>query len=169
MKQFEYSKKAWHWRLANTYGNIRTSYHRGYTGVDGTYVPSEEYYDGDLCTYIQHIFGGLFKLLCFSAVGFIICIPLAFSLVYLAACISTGMWIPLGGEGDEPVIVGLALWMIMTGTGLWGVSYYHYEKYREKHPKPEKIEKEVVSKEPSFVKLAYLKFKDKTCARILVK
>lgn len=168
MKQFEYSKKSWHFRLAHTYGDLRTETHWEYD-EDGNCIGCESYYDGDLCTYIQQIVKGVVKIVVFGALSLIALAPMACALAYLAACISTGMWIELDKEADTPIIVGLALWAVITAVTLLGTSLYAHQRYREKHPKPEKVIEQTPAKEPGFAKLAYAKFKDKTCARIMVK
>jgi hypothetical protein len=168
MKQFEYSKKSWHFRLANTYGDLRTQVDWEYDEV-GNCTGHKSYYDGDLCTYIQQMVKGLVKIVVFGGFSLIPLLTLAYALVYLAACISTGTWIELNKGADTHVIIGLVLWVMILAFTTLGVCLYAHARYREKHPKPEKVVEVKVSKEPGFSKLAYAKFKDKTCARILVK
>jgi hypothetical protein len=167
MKQFEYSKKSWHFRLASTYGDIRTEYRKVY--LNDEWIGSETYYDGDLCTYIRHMIVGLFKLSGISLACLIGLLPMTLALTYLVACIVTGQFIPLDGEDDAIVVVGIGLWSVLFIC--FSLAGYHFakEKYREKYPKPE-IDLELAEpKDPSFATIAYRKFKDKTCARILVK
>lgn len=168
MKQFEYSKKSWHYRLAHTYGDLRIQTDWKYDDV-GNCTGHESYYDGDLCTYIQQMVKGVIKIVVFGALSLIPLSMMAFALVYLAACISTGTWIELDKDVDEHIIIGLILWIIISLLTLLGTSLYAHHRYREKYPKPEKVVKAKVEKEPGFAKLAYAKFKDKTCARIMVK
>lgn len=168
MKQFEYSKKSWHFRLAYTYGDICTQVDWKYD-EDGNCIGHEDYYDGDICTYIQHMVKGAIKIVVFSALSLIPFSAMALALAYLAACISTGTIIELDKEADTAVVVGLGIWAVILALTIFGTCAYAYHTYRENHPKPEKVVKPKVEKEPGFAKLAYAKFKNKTCARIMVK
>lgn len=143
MKQHTLNKDSWHFRLAN-FGDRR--------------VWADD--EIDICYYIRKVFGGAtaFLALVIFAIIFVVIFGYGYitGAIWLYECISTGVWVapnPVAGLTlGATVVLGLALgWVIMLD---------HINRVRLNARHDGKIT------EPSFVSLAYSKFKSKTCFRI---
>lgn len=145
MMTFNIKKNSWHFWLQN----FATSYK--YTGSCDT----------DICTYTRRVMWGAFKLLVVSIlVAFAAyCVGDFFYWIYSMIVGGTFLSQTLGA-----FITTVVLSIAVLGLGTIGavltverVKEIHYERTKDAPPK-----------QPSFLKLAYRKFKEKTCFKLTV-
>jgi hypothetical protein len=155
MKQHTFSKDSWHFWLANI-------------GTTRVY----EWEELDICSYIRTVIYGAITLgaATLAVIGIVTFFGYGFITLgmWFAECISTGVWVlpnPIAGM----VLIG----MILTAFGflIFGIRILldkaidRYVDYTIEQRHPQLASKE----EPSFIALAYSKFKNKTCFRIIFK
>jgi len=141
------NKKSWHFWVANNFGGLNYFY------VDTT----------DLCSYIRNVFAGLFNLTLAASAAFVIVFIYLVGGYEYFSCIFN----PSCTEFSDVVYVFYSFNALIGFLGLL-ISYallkdYMYE-YNEKHKKTLACSKK--NAKPSFVTLAYRKFKEKTCVKI---
>ena len=128
------NSKSWHFWLAN-FGNT------------GCYYPEDTI---DICSYIRSVVRGIFLLLAAIAVGIVILITTLYSL---------GNWfsvIFLDGYLISPVTILV--------TSLYSIiGFATYKANQHDRRLAEGYFSNKSKKEPGFLKLAYRKFKNKTC------
>ena len=103
----------------------------------------------DLCAYVRAVMLTI-VLLAFitTTVGGFIALTVGDTIAWIAACISLGMFIPIG--------IGSGIIVVTTSFILILAAFYHIDMWRKNR----------MDADPSAVKLAYLSWKDKYCAKI---
>ena len=151
MKQHTLNKDSWHFWLANI-------------GVQRVY----DWEERDICSYIRTVIYGAITLGAATIAAIAIAIFFGYGFITLGMwfveCISTSIWVlpnPIAGM----MLVGMILiafgFLIFGIKRLFDMTIDRYVDYTigQRHP-------QLASKEPSFIALAYSKFKNKTCFRI---
>ena len=142
--EFNISKNSWHFWLQNFGANEK------YWGSYGT----------DICTYTRRVFWGLVRLTALSLLIAALIYSLGdfFCWIYL---LIVGPYIGPGiGAFMITMLLGVFSLLLVIAGGVKGVETIknaHREKQRNSPPK-----------DPSFLTLAYRKFKEKTCFRLTV-
>lgn len=156
MKEVNFSKNSWHWRLANTYGNAKTRY---------DYKTETYKYEGDICSYTRSVLWGILGALVVTAALGIVAASIANFGAWVVAGIVMGSWVKLD-------LLGAIIIAVVCVAALVALVFYlttEHEKWKrrrwELRHKRAFLEEE---KPEGFVKAAYRKFKDKTCFRIEV-
>jgi len=153
MKTETVNVNSWHYRLATTYGP-QSKYEL-------------EYGDANLCSYIRSVIVGLLITLLITIVG--IMASFAFILVpviYIAASIlEIGVHLPF----DEYLVFILLELVIISIIGVFW--FFESNTHRKVFYGIQKVTQasgvaKVIPETPSFMKLAYRKFKEKTCYRL---
>ena len=144
MMTFNINQDSWHFRLQN-------------------FGAGEKYwgrYDTDICTYTRRVLWGLFRMT--LLVAGIATILYSFSdFLYWIYMIIVG---PYVGPGMGAFFIVMSLGVILVLCAMAG-SVKGYEKLRDIQREKRK---NAPPREPSFITLAYRKFKDKTCFKLKV-
>jgi hypothetical protein len=148
MKELNFSKNSWHYKLAKL-------------GEYNEYRP-------DFCHYVRSaIFGGIIGLM-FLFVGTMMMFFLGDFFAYLAAMVTTGLWFNLDPHLGAQVIIGL----LLIATAIGCLISFHYFKEKRREAKQQKLwearerGEEIPEPKPSFIATAYTSLKDKTCFRV---
>lgn len=148
MKEFTLNANAWHFRLAN-YGQTR---------IDDYDVE----YGMDICTYVRAVLRGLLSVLFTVVITVGLTAWVGYSIYDIYQIIAGG---PKEVSPGTAIFVAVIAAIIIAGTmAVLGVTVreatYRYRDYSR--------DKQTTCKEnqPGFIKLAYRKFKDKTCFKI---
>lgn len=143
MKSFNLKKDSWHFWLSK-------------------FMRERWYYPGDqvdLCQYIRKVIMGVIILFFVSFTGLLFSWAYLYGGYALIACL-------FDSQCTEPpelsvlfITINIIALVILAAFGAC-IAKEKYDEYRYDHPLPE------VEKDPSFLQLAYRKFKDKTCVLI---
>lgn len=103
----------------------------------------------DICAYVRAVMLTI-VLLAFitTTVGGFIALTIGDTIAWIAACISLGMFVPIG--------IGPGIIVVATSFILLLAACYHIDMWRKNR----------MYADPGAVKLAYLSWKDKYCAKI---
>lgn len=153
MKTETVNVNSWHYRLATTYG------------------PVSEYWlargAGDFCSYLRGVFLGMMLVFLITILGSILTVALiGMPLIWLVASVLELGW------HFPPAEVGIFILFDICIAIMAFFGWFHLSGNYAKTVKAVKIalgtnsEKTVVKKEPGFIRLAYSKFKEKTCFRL---
>lgn len=153
MKTETVNVNSWHYRLATTYGPVSK-----YLLARG---------EGDFCSYLRGVFLGMLFVYLITVLGALMTAGLVgMPLIWLAASVLELGWHLPSAE----VAIFLAADVVIAIMVFFG--WFHLSGNYAKTVKAVRIalgknsEKTVVEKEPGFIRLAYRKFKEKTCFRL---
>ena len=152
MKEYTFSSKSWHYKLANV-------------GVQRVW----DFEEIDICSYIRKVLAGalVFVAAFFGATAIAIFFGYGFITLgmWFVDCLTSGNWVlpnPIAG------LILFTILLIVFGFIIVGVRILlekaidKFVDYTIEHRHPQLVKE----KEPSFIAAAYRKFKDKTCFRI---
>ena len=153
MKTETVNVKSWHYRLATTYG------------PQSTY--ELKYGEANLCAYIRSVIVGLFVTILITILGALVLFGLVMiPMIYvIASIVDIGFHVPL----DEVLVIMAveALLLLIVGCVWFFESNTHRKVfYGIKQVTQAAGVSKVIPETPSFMKLAYRKFKEKTCFRL---
>ena len=146
MKHYTLSNKSWHFWLSNV-------------GVRRVW-PED---DLDICTYIRYVIAGTLALIATTVLLLAVAIFFLYGYVtgaiWFYECITTGVW-----GFPNPIA-----FMTFCSTLILGLTAAYFELTRKIEAWSNDYRHPEIQKNPSFIKLAYNKFKSKTCVRITIK
>jgi hypothetical protein len=153
MKTETVNVNSWHYRLATTYGP-QSKYEL-------------KYGDANLCAYIRSVIVGLLITLLIIIGGVLGSFAFALiPIIYVAASfIELGFHVPI----DEYLVAIIVEFVILSAIGIFW--FFESKTHRKVFYGIQKVTQatgvsKVIPETPSFVKLAYRKFKEKTCYRL---
>lgn len=153
MKTALLSQKSWHWRLAYSYGSAKiTEVWDGEKYVD--------MYEGNFCKYFWQVVGGAIWALVIT----VICGLLSWCLVDFFLWIAVGVFYHFIDAPFGAFFFTAMLSIIAFLSAIGGVGHIFF-KIREQRRGKVTIQAD----KPGFFRLAYRKFKDKTCFKIEVR
>jgi hypothetical protein len=174
MMTLNFKRNTWHWKLAKMGGlNKFTKYK---AGEDGWYERDEkgnvvETYDGDFCQYTRCVIAG-------AAAATVLTVVVG-GLTVLVSIFPLGFiyWLYQIFEAGKLIIPNppATIFMIVAGlSALVSLNHFMIWPFFKKAMRAS-IEREAdikdttrVPPKPSFLKEAYLKFKEKTCKRVVI-
>jgi hypothetical protein len=153
MKTETVNVNSWHYRLATTYGP-QSKYELSYG-------------DANLCAYIRSVIVGLLIVLLITILGSLL--SLAFigaPIIYIIASIlEIGVHLPID-EYFAIILIELVLVFIFGVFCFFETNIHRKVFYGIQKVTQATGVSKVIPETPSFVKLAYRKFKEKTCYRL---
>lgn len=140
--------KSWHYQLMNRYGA-----HRGW--VESTYT--------DSCEYIRGVMWMISILSAMTLVaGVVLGITIGDFFAWVIACITTGGFIDIGPGAFMTAFFGVALLGFYMCTRVAN----HINHMRAVAVQANSEAKPPVERQPGFVRVAYIQFKNKYCSRV---
>ena len=152
MKEYTFSSKSWHYKLANV-------------GIQRVW----DFEEIDMCSYIRKVLAGaiVFSVMVagFSFIAWFFGFGYITLGIWLFDCLSTGVVTapnPIAGLVGLSTLLVLFLFIVFGIKSLLNKAIDKFVDYTIEHQHPQLVKE----KEPSFIALAYRKFKEKTCYRI---
>lgn len=152
MKEYTFSNKSWHFKLANV-------------GVQRVW----DFEQIDICSYIRKVLAGaiVFSVMVagFSFIVWVFGFGYITLGIWLFDCFSTGVVTapnPIAGLVGLGTLLVLFAYIVIGIKSLLNKAIDKFVDYTLKDWQPQVVKE----KEPSFITLAYRKFKDKTCFRV---
>lgn len=156
MKEVNFSKNSWHWRLAGFYGNAEMRY---------DYKTETDKYEGDICSYIRSMLHGLFRVVVLTAILGLLAASLGNFGAWVVAGFLVGSWVKIDVLGF--LIVALTISAAIVAA-MFYVASKHEKWKRNRWARKQELAMVEEEKPEMFIQAAYRKFKDKTCFRVEV-
>lgn len=158
-----FSKNSWHYLLAKKYGGLPIISHYEHFD-DGRNSIEHERYEGDLCTYLRHLTGGLIVTSLIVFISTLISMMLLIPVAWLFARLMTGTWLI---EYDYHLLnigpaflYGVIFYIVMDANNAWSkIAHSASSVFRSTQPKVKK---------DSFIVAVYKTIRHKMCFKLTV-
>ena len=170
MMTLNFKKNTWHWKLAMQGGLGRFT--QFVPDDNGWYLQDEkgnivQTYDGDFCQYTRCVLAGAiavtvmtFLVITLSVLASLF--PLGF-IYWLYQMISAGAYV----APNPPAVIFMA-GVAVAAVGFLGFKVAEHFSNKALYRELARRNGELPPLQPSFLKEAYLKFKEKTCKRVVI-